>query len=58
MYKQYVTLLLSAVATFNAKKAPKSRQTLKEDLHANIFYMEGYLQEDDMGIKMTPMLME
>ena len=45
-YKQYVTLLLSTASTFDTEKAPKSRRDLKEDLQANIFYMEGYLQEE------------
>ena len=47
MYKQYMTLQLSAAATFNAKKTLKDKQALREDSYVDIYYMEGYLHEDD-----------
>ena len=43
-----IALLCSAAAMFDIEKISKSRCSLKDDSHANIYFMEGYLHKEEL----------
>ena len=53
-YKQYMTLLLSTAATFDAEKALMGRRALRENSHMDIYLIEGYCTVTIMNTILTP----